>query len=118
MGRRCAVVVLSLSVLAASGCSDGPFKRAVAVWAGSHLKPYARYVLADTFYATEADRSRELMSLAGLRCLLDEDTKQSTPEAPSAGCRCARPASEEDRLERCGAWAKLVGATPSPEGAR
>lgn len=104
-------VVVALAV-AAGGCADGPFKRAVSAWAGSHMKPYARYVITDSAYASDADRSRELMTVAGVQCLVDEDKQESTPERKSPACKCARPTSPELRVANCQAWASGIGATP------
>lgn len=84
-------VVVALAV-AAGGCADGPFKRAVSAWAGSHMKPYARYVITDSAYASKRPiDARELMTVAGVQCLVDEGRAREHARTEVTGLQVRAP---------------------------
>ena len=100
------LMAFALASCGGGGCPN--YKSGVQLWAnGPAYKGAVVRIQADESL-TDDTRRIELMSIAGLRCTLDEDQKTSTVASPSIACRCAKPASADAAKADCDTWAKSL----------
>lgn len=98
---------VAAALCGAFGCATGTaYKTAVHEYA-AHTPEYARAVSACAPQAggySEDCVAQWAFPMAGLQCLVDEDEGRSPAAAPSAACKCARPADAAARKASCTAW--------------
>ncbi|MCG8417176.1 MAG: hypothetical protein MJE77_04430 [Proteobacteria bacterium] len=102
----CLFVLLVLSAGCGGPCPN--FKQGVNAWTSGPAYSGAVKRLTQDQTIEDVNRRAELVSLAGLQCLLDEDKKASTAEAPTAACKCAKPSDSATADSDCKAWADSV----------
>jgi hypothetical protein len=102
--------VAALAVLACviPGCGAG-FKQAVQTWTRGEGYKGAVLRVRDDAELDDTSRRLELMNLSGLACTVDEDEGKSTPESPSAACKCSLPTGGGDtQAQDCKTWADAL----------